>query len=67
VRLLSFFKTHDSQSESRGADLSDRGRYADASSTPHSKSGGRSKSASAMNSKMPTQTQAADDDEWEDF
>ncbi|MGI9214006.1 MAG: methyl-accepting chemotaxis protein [Methylococcaceae bacterium] len=42
VRLLSFFKTHDSQSESRGADLSDRGRYADASSTQHSKSGGRS-------------------------
>lgn len=66
VRLLSFFKTHDNQSEARSTDSGERGRYSDTSSSTYSKSASRPKS-NPGSTKIPAQTHSADDDEWEDF
>jgi len=68
VRLLSFFKTHDSHGDERGGDTADRGRHAEFPHTVTHKAAGRVKQTAAQSSnRMSSQTAQAGDDEWEDF
>ncbi len=68
VRLLSFFKTHENNTDGRGGESTERARYTEtAQPSPH-KSGGRVKqTASQVSARTPSQTTQTGDDEWEDF
>jgi len=68
VRLLSFFKTHENNTDGRGGESTERARYTEtAQPSPH-KSGGRVKqTASQVSARTPSQTTQTGDDEWEAF
>ncbi|MEY4195780.1 MAG: hypothetical protein RLZZ226_2148 [Pseudomonadota bacterium] len=60
VRLLSFFKTHDSQVDGRSSDAGERLSQHKTASRPR-------QSPPSANTRMSSQSSSAGDDEWEDF
>lgn len=60
VRLLSFFKTHDSQVDGRSGEVGERLSQHKTASRPR-------QTPPPANTRLPSQSSSAGDDEWEDF